>query len=214
MQQNLHGDGCLPTLDLGTLSDPESGVGSALGGRENVAGFLRWVWGRCQTPRSGKTDWFLTRDLGASSDPESGFGSVLSSDLVLLVISRIGSGAMPAPRSRRNGRRLRDAGTRHPMPKHMDQPPDPETDCGRQGCIAVWSSLPARRQTRDIARHRPVLKICALAVSRLCADSTTRCQRMRGSPDHAHGRHATSRGVGPYENEAVSVPRVKGRALC
>ena len=114
---------------------------------------------------------------------------------------------MPALRSRKNGPRLRYADTRHPVPKHMDQPPDPEMGCGRQGCMAVWSSLPARRPTRDIARRRPVLRACALAVPRLCAHCATRCPRMCGAPNRAHGRRATSRGVGPYEDEPVCIPR-------
>ena len=107
------------------LSDPESGVGSALGGRKMLLVSYARFRGVPRPPRSAGTDWFPTRDLGASSDPESGLGSVLScreteylADAVLLVIPRTGSGAMPALRSRRNGPRLRDVGTRHPMPKH------------------------------------------------------------------------------------------------
>ena len=71
------------------LSDPESGVGSALGGRKMLLVSYARFRGVPRPPRSAGTDWFPTRDLGASSDPESGFGSVLSSDVVLLVIGFI-----------------------------------------------------------------------------------------------------------------------------
>ena len=67
--------------------------------------------------------------------------------------------------------------------------------------------MPARRPTRDIARRRPVLRACALAVPRLCAHCATRCPRMCGAPNRAHGRRATSRGVGPYADEPVCIPR-------